>query len=42
MIKHYRHLLLALVIFCSTAIVQAQNISLRLNNVTVKVPELPQ
>lgn len=36
MIKHYRTLLLVFALFCNTVIIQAQNISLKLNNVTVK------
>lgn len=36
MIKHYRHLLLAFLLLCNIAIVQAQNITLNLKNVTVK------
>ena len=36
MIKHYRTLLLVFALFCNTVIIQAQNVSLKLNNVTVK------
>ena len=36
MIKHYRTLLLVFALFCNTVVIQAQNVSLKLNNVTVK------
>ena len=36
MIKHYRTLLLVFALFCNTVVIQAQNVSLKLNNVTEK------